>query len=302
MHFDFALGGGIAQANLSSSTHWKAKECVLYPGVRRISARVLNGVYEEAIDKVHPGDAESASRMWTRWTNNYWNSSSIPWGDFVIVRRQPLAWPSGPAGPKKTSFGLSREAVNGIMMFFHDLFHGSAAIAGDSLGFYIRESGGSASTAATQDILQSILYGNIAGCSSDQDHMECALENVARAITKSFRDDAFIKFGYPKADMAIGNSLVEQTFIRIQWPWLALPLSVWILSVGLWIMTVFRTLNRGIPMWRNNPLPMLFLYRPSEDEASLMNGGTSSLAYTRRARKLLGQLRATKVVKEPKID
>jgi hypothetical protein len=48
------------------------------------------------------------------------------------------------------------------------------------------------------------MYGNVTGCAgTENDRFGCAIRNVAGAMSKSFRDQAYINNG-PEADMAVG--------------------------------------------------------------------------------------------------
>ena len=312
------LHGALA-IHLSNETKWVAGECTLHVCTRRVSSTVTNGEYHEVEHAVH-----EHSITWSKWMDwsSKMNTSFLlspngqmefeEWnlhggGDWMYVTFQPPPWPNNSTIETRETLGISWYAAVSMTYFFYDLFEGSVATSSDTFGFYTRNQGAygtfrSASKGATQDILQSIVYGDLAGCDPSREPMECALANTAKAVTKTFRDDAYIRYGRYNASMSNGRTLVEQVIIQIQWPWITMPLLVWALSTGLWLATIWSTWTRGIPMWRNNPLPLLFLYRPSNENASFANGNHTSLAYTRRAREILGQLHATKAVQEPRIE
>jgi hypothetical protein len=310
---------GALKIHLSNATKWIAGECSLNLCTRRISSTVTNGEYREVEHDVHDHSTTWSKWMdWSQKTNTSfllspngqiefkgWNT--YEGGDSMYVAFQPPPWPNNSTTETRRTFGVSWFAAVSITSFFYDLFEGSVATSSDTFGFYARNKGlfgnfRGAAVGATQDILQSIVYGDLAGCDSGREPMDCALANTAKAVTKTFRDDAFIIYGRSSASMSLGKTLVEQVNIQIQWPWLVMPLLVWVLSTGLWLATIWSTWTRGIPMWRNNPLPLLFLYRPTNESAYFENGNSTSLAYTRRSKKILGQLHATKAVKEPRIE
>lgn len=312
--------------SLSQSTEWLAKECIVSPGVSRISSMVVNGKYKEVKHDFYDSSRHKSTDFWSTWENfsphsGIFNNTHIPspeirhmfpsrgkgssWGDSFYIGFQPPPWPADSPKHNRDTYGLSWIATQSISTFLKQLFQGTVATAGDSLGFFIDQKVdylSVSSAPATQDVLHSVFYGTLVGCGSDRDPLECAMENTVKAMTKTFRDAAFVEHGYSGANMTIGKTLVEQTYIQIQWAWIILPALVWSLSVVVWIATVWRTWVSGIPMWRNNPLPLLFLYRPANENASIANGNISSLAYTRRARKIVGQLYATSDVQEPRID
>jgi hypothetical protein len=314
---DVNIEGGAYEIHFSNSTKWTAKECVVYPGVRRVSTIVSNGEYKEIEHDIYDGRTGRSTKIWSDWQNFFNHNNLLPQAihelfpessDSVYVGLQPPPWPKSSDSRDRETMGLSIMATWPVQLFFQELFHGSVATFSDNLGFFtgvgneVRKALSSASAGAAQDVLQAILYGDLARCSPARDPMECAMENTVKALTKTFRDASFVEHGYQKAKMTVGKTLVDQTRVMIQWPWLFVPLLVWLLSVGLWSATVWRTWKRGMPMWRNNPLPLLSLYRPIDEDACRTDGNTSSLAYTRRMRGVLGQLYASKAVKEPRLE
>ena len=302
---DVNVKAGPMNIHLSNSTKWTAKECVLYPGVRRVSTRVSNGKYNDLEHDIYDEKTGRSVKIWSAW-QNFFNYKVVD--DALFVGLQPPPWPENSNSRNRTTMGLFLHATYATQLLFEQLFHGSVAQFSDNLGFFTgigneaQRAMSSASAGAAQDVLEAIVYRNLVGCEPDRDPVECAMENTAKALTKSFRDAAYVQHGYEKANMTIGNTLVDETRVTIQWPWLIVPVLVWLLSVGLWSTTVWRTWKRDIPMWRNNPLPLLLLYRPIDKCACQTDGKTSSLAYTRRMRRVLGQLYASKDVKEPRIE
>ena len=314
---DINIKRGALWIHFSDSTKWTAKECIVYPGVRRVSTVVSNGKYREIEHDIYDGRTGHSTKIWSDWQNFYNHNNLLPQVvhelfpervDSMYIGLQPPPWPKNSDSRDRETKGLSERATYPLQLFFQELFHGSVAIFSDNLGFFTGVGNeklkaiSPASAGAAQDVLQAIVYGDLVGCSPARDPMECAMENTAKALTKTFRDTSFVKHGYQKANMTVGKTLVGQTRVMIQWPWLFVPLLVWLLSIGLWSATVWRTWKRGMPMWRNNPLPLLSLYRPIDEDACGTDGNTSSLAYTRRMRGVLGQLYASKAVKEPRLE
>ena len=86
---------------------------------------------------------------------------------------------------------------------------------------------------AVIDTLQSIYYGNISGCAEFDDYLSCGVENVAKATTKTFRDSAYIAYGLESANVTVGETQVVVSYVRINWFWFSLPLSVWTMAAVL---------------------------------------------------------------------
>ena len=75
----------------------------------------------------------------------------------------------------------------------------------------------------------------------------------SESTNKNFRDSAYIKDGTRWGHMALGKTIVEQTFVHTEWFWLIIPVLVWVLSVLLWVGTAVQSWKRNVPVWRNNP-------------------------------------------------
>jgi hypothetical protein len=121
---------------------------------------------------------------------------------------------------------------------------------------------------ATKDILQAIYKGDVSRCNDNIDPLICAATNVAKAMTKSFRDSAYVNYGAGKqpeagksnGNIASGDTFIVATFVRIDWWWLTLSVVVWILSAVTVAGTVWRSRVADVPGWRDNLLPLLLLY------------------------------------------
>ena len=231
---------------------WAAKECVVYPGVRRVSATVRNGKYEQQDHDIYDPRTGRSTRFWSEWHD----VSLKPWLfpteiqhllhpttgaiDRFAWEWQPPPWPSHSTQKNRATFGLSYISAMSIQFYFNDLFHGSVATAGDTLRYYVDRPDSTnynfrfASTGLAQDALQSILLGDMVGCSPGQDPMECAMLNTAKAIDKTFRDAAYIEYGTEKANMTVGKNMVEEVHIKIQWPWLIVPVLVVRMVLFMW--------------------------------------------------------------------
>lgn len=135
--------------------------------------------------------------------------------------------------------------------------------------------------------LYPILMGQISGCQSDADYLNCAVNNVAKAITKTFRDDAHIAYGNDASNVTTtaGDAYITISYVRIDWWWISLPISIWLMSYVILVGTMTRTRTAGLPVWTNNILPLLYLYSESGDEGEAKESrfGISSKGYNRRA-------------------
>ncbi|KAJ9613504.1 hypothetical protein H2200_003446 [Cladophialophora chaetospira] len=59
------------------------------------------------------------------------------------------------------------------------------------------------------------------------------------------------------ADAAIGTASIPETLVSAQWPWLALPLGLIILSLVFLVATVLKGTHRKTIVWKSSSLAVL---------------------------------------------
>lgn len=261
----------------SRDTQFVAAECAIAIGVQAVHDSVKNGDYRsEKIGFWHHGDpvsrnltSDAASLMW-------WEDLS---GNFVLDE-------SGTSGYHlPLGYFVLWETVQSLNSLMTQMFVGDYTIFGDFASWN--------GTQPAVDVLQSIFYGNFSGCGEKDDHLICGMHNMAQALTKTFRDAAFTAHGVESTNATVGQALVVRNFVRIDWVWLLLPVSLWLMATGLWIVTLVKTRRAGIPIWTNSILPFLFLYREGEDKEVAMSSGTRQQDYLRMSRLIEAQLRTS---------
>lgn len=124
---------------------------------------------------------------------------------------------------------------------------------------------------------------NAKDCGSpNADTFACAMRDIAAAVTRTFRNSGIIANGTNISDaflvsgnstLASGRAETTATFVRVQWLWILLPCTVWGLGVITWIVVAFRTRRLRLPNWRDDPLPLLFLYREGDGRPSGKGAG-----------------------------
>jgi hypothetical protein len=245
-------GGTIPKIHLD--TKWEAIECSIEPVVQSIRARVENNIYSEDVLAT-------------------WAQSNLTNGRIF----KPNWGPELGASPTQ-NFLIYIVAAAAIEDFLKSTFHGT--FEQDAFASYyqaFRED------YAGSDVIEALATGNVSSCSLDAvDKFNCSMHNVAAAISKSFRDSAYITAGSDpgKAQMAVGRVMRSMTYVAVQWQWIVLPVLVWLLGVVTLVGTVWKTRRAGAPKWRNGPLPLLFLYREERNDGvsdSDINQKTNSL-------------------------
>ncbi|KAL4915650.1 hypothetical protein BDW62DRAFT_219218 [Aspergillus aurantiobrunneus] len=264
--------GWYIASEVRDDPRYVATECSLEPIVRSVRASVNSSVYEETI-----------LAEWIQgelWEDPQQPSHSgyslIPnWNESLGVR----------PGQNFTLFPKSHATIT---LFMESLFSGDAYTSLMSLVF--RPAGMQYASYATADIMEAFLYGNITGCVDiANDRFGCAMRNVADAMSKSFRDEAFLRNGWD-ADMTVGYTMANATIVHVRWQWLTLPLLVWLLGAVTWVGTEWKTRRGKLQKWSDNPLPLLFLYRSEDESRTDEVQGVSGQAYERRAKGIHAQL------------
>lgn len=224
---------------LTNETHFIATECSLAPCVRSVQPSVIGSIYNE-----------STPIYWLELENRTTSSNGLlhvtltpPWGSNLGIQ-------------EGQSFGIDFYALNALSVHISTLFSGKVHIGSNTLFL----------NASRPDILQAIFYGHFADCDNPSDKVGCAVNNVAKAMSKSFWDTPYMKYGMEGAHMTIGETFVSLTFVRINWGWLAFPAAIWVLSVVTLLGTVWKTRRAQVHVWRNSPLPLVFLHLHEDDE------------------------------------
>ncbi|RHZ60216.1 DUF3176 domain-containing protein [Aspergillus thermomutatus] len=215
----------------SSDSPFHATECVLEPVVRSLNATVRNGTYQD--------------RSLATWNQR---SSFSDNKDAALLIQPP--WGAEHGIQPNQSFSIGHMAYPAMLNFFRDLFGGYFEVQTN-----------------IRDTLQALVYGNITGCATDQpDKLRCAMTNVAAAMTKTFRDSAYIQAGSDpeQSQMTVGRGVVVTYFVEVHWRWITLPGVVWSLGAVTLVGTAWKTRRSKVPNWRNDPLPLLFLYQKTD--------------------------------------
>ncbi|KXG51262.1 uncharacterized protein PGRI_095230 [Penicillium griseofulvum] len=260
--------GVYVASHVRDDPRYAATECSLEPIVRSVKASVNSSVYKE-----------TTLEEWTEIKE--WHKPGRPSGYYLLPN-----WTQSLGMHPGQNFTLSPDSHATITAFVESLFSGKAKTSMHGSQFVSTANG--FGSYATTDAMQAFMYGNITGCADTQhDRFGCAMRNVADAMSKSFRDQAYIN---NEADMAVGHTHVNVTVIHVHWQWLTLPLLVWLLSAATWLGTEWKTQRGKLHKWSDNPLPLLFLYRGGEGSRTDQVQGLSSEAYERRAKSIHTQL------------
>ncbi|KAL2140154.1 hypothetical protein VTI28DRAFT_4203 [Corynascus sepedonium] len=256
----------VTQANFS------ATECSLSPCVLSLQASVRSGIYREKLLDTFIEPPPSGG-TWFR------HKLQPPWGpERGIDPAANLSFGLNPAleGDWLTSgFLLQNRTIPGWAMTQDG--HTGIEFCVDRLD-----------NRCTRDPMPGYIFNanyTPATCGSpNADTFACAMHGIAAALTKTVRNAGIIANGTGVRDkgdefLVRGRAETTATFVRVQWYWIALPCAVWLLGLVAWVVVAFQTNRMGLPTWRGESLPLLFLFREGDEvyQGSGMNAARTQL-------------------------
>jgi hypothetical protein len=168
--------------------------------------------------------------------------------------------------PKTLRYGLAAEKA--VAKFLRILLTGYYWRNQTNEGF--QATAPDAALYASTDVLQTLDRGDLTGCGAPVSYqlsvpgkVNCSMQNIARALSKTLRDS---EFEAPDSSTYLGSSArgrveVNVTFVAVRWQWIALPVFVWVLGAVALAGALWKSRTRRTPRWKNDPLPLLFLYQ-----------------------------------------
>ena len=263
-------------------TPFLAAECEINIGVRAVQDSINNA--EHSVDEIgfwrylEPVTTTTSNTTLAAWWQDLTGEwDSLPEED-ISSSQLGLMLPPG--------FGFLDSASAALSSFIWQIFDGTFEASSDADDARWAASGDYAAI----DTTQALFYGNISGCAEFDDHLSCGVVNMAKALTKSFRDSAYISHGLDSANVTYGETQVIISYVRINWFWFSLPLSVWAMAAVLWISTFVHTRRMKVSAWANNILPLLFLYRGDVGTDEVGQQGTSNADYLRMTERIAAKL------------
>ncbi|KAJ5333346.1 uncharacterized protein N7506_007129 [Penicillium brevicompactum] len=152
-------------------------------------------------------------------------------------------------------FGLNSIAGFAMEVFILNLFN--AKMKTNARGYFFNSEN---IPYAGTDVMQTIALYDFPGCDlKSAEKLRWAMKNVADAISKSFRDAAFSSKDKANSSV-IGKAMTSMTYVEIRWQWIVLPVLVWLLALTTLVGTTWKTNKSKSLTWKNNLLPLLFLY------------------------------------------
>lgn len=231
-----------------------ATSCTFTLCVLSLQASVRGGTYTETIL-----DTYTTKSLYPDTNSWYLKQLQPPWGPERGIH---------PA--QNLTFGLSPAVQTDILNDHHPFASllGTVDTSDGHTGFTFCEPPSLYSSSCVESsLIRNIFNANYtpSTCGSpNADTFACSMNAVARALTKTMRNAGIAANGTNVGSeefLVRGTAFGAATFIRVQWYWVGLPVVVWLLGVVTWVAVAWQTRRLGLPMWRDDSLPLLFLYR-----------------------------------------
>lgn len=238
---------------LAYKSSFIGSECAILPCVRRIQASVSRGEYSETVLDTFTTLDEPYS---------YPNPITLtpPWEQQTADGNSP-----------PQTFTIHPEWLESVLSTLSDPLGGQLMgrvhTTDSNMAIRVVDLPPPGSFSRDNDALQAVFYANFneTTCPTPDDNVACAFRALGAALTKSVRDLAVVRNGTAPPYVAEGRVHVMGTFIRVEWPWLALPVAVWGLSVVTVLAAMWK--SRKVPLWRDSALPLVLLYGENAERA-----------------------------------
>ncbi|KAJ5386958.1 hypothetical protein N7509_009499 [Penicillium cosmopolitanum] len=224
----------------SRKTKWQAIECIIYPVARSFRASVTSGVYHEET----LGVWEDIDSLVIDQKTGYF-SFKPPWGPEMGMQNNQ-------------SLEIGYSASDSMRAFYKFLLDGKVFV--DPWGPQYETN--SEAIYATVDAVQAVAHADIIDCPYDTvQKLECAMKNMAQAMTKTFRDDGVTALSSSTNNtQAVGKAMSNMTYVSVRWQWIVLPALVWLLGLVTIIVTTSKTRRYRAPVWKNGIMPLFDLH------------------------------------------
>ena len=258
----YSMSSGTRQPVTQSN--FSATECSLSLCVRSLQASVSSGIYNETLLDTFTETPPSG----TPWLTHHLEP---PWGPERGI--EPSANLSF-----DLNFALYTDWLSNGFLLGDNTIPGGATTRDGHTGIDLCINGATECNPMPGYIFNANYTPSTCG-SPNADTFACAMGGIAAALTKTVRNAGVIANGTDVGDKFLvrGRAETAATFVRVQWVWIALPCAVWVLGLVAWAVVAFQTRHMCLPTWRDDPLPLVFLYRDGDEHRGLSREASTDL-------------------------
>lgn len=243
---------------MTGGTPSGAYECVLYLCVQKYRANVSQGIFSEELISIWPEHDVS-------------NSSAAQGIQMPSVNLTDIAEAQD---GDQSSGNMTITAPNDPSLYKIDVFTFALmrkwlATAGAS---YVSTSTSNAPNDTSQVFLDG-LSSNSCPDNNDQtcNRMDAIMSRVASSMTNSIR--------IMGEEVAKGSGQSVETFLKVRWEWVILPIIMIVLTFAFFVSTVYINKVHHVPVWKSSSLPLMAygLQREAGQAISAHGPGLDSL-------------------------
>lgn len=140
--------------------------------------------------------------------------------------------------------------------------------SGGAISYTVNEADQSNLAAYLSDLFTAGWYTDNRIWRPQNDGYQYVSPNIARSLGESAELDATVKAIAESMTHSIrtnrnstefhGQAFVERTYIKVQWAWLVLPITLTAVTCGVLLAVTLQTQHRGVVAWKSSGLALLF--------------------------------------------
>ena len=243
-----------------------------------------NILYENSTKTVPPpietrlnSSALDADKMSISEACDLGHCSQIPNNPNITVKYMRLT-PEDPASPLTNhSFGFNKMDFLNLGAYFVELFSVSWGTSVNT-----RQMGQASRPIPDWSPDPGNLTPMMAQFLADSPDINQTMRNIAESMSEVVRTGA-------NGTTAPGRTYSNTTFIQVRWAWLAVPVSLMVMSIILLMIVIMQTHVKDAAVWKSSSLALLFHQLDGWDVPA--GSVTDRHTLERMARKMKGQLR-----------
>ncbi|EAT86310.1 hypothetical protein SNOG_06479 [Parastagonospora nodorum SN15] len=232
-----------------------AHECVLSWCIKTIRSSYSWGVYHEDVEET----IINTTRTPYPWTSKYIPHLRTTDTDY----HGNISIYNSDKSQDKLEYGLSNSTVFSFVTLLDEIFPSSITVANETANALLK-----IRTSFNDRVMfRAVRFSPWLAPNNVTHHME----RMATALTNAMRSDSSSR------EFMEGDASALETFVKVNWAWLAFPLAMLVLCVVFLVATMLRT-SRGengeLGIWKTSAMPTLMYSLPRDMRHDLTKNAT----------------------------
>ncbi|EUC49125.1 hypothetical protein COCMIDRAFT_85359 [Bipolaris oryzae ATCC 44560] len=244
-----------------------AQECMLTWCVKTLRSSYHDGDYKEEVQEVFINNTKA---------DFPWSIEHIPNSEVTEQSFYPNISIRPPSLPEfMPAFGVSNETFFDITFILDEIFPSMITMANPTAQPFIKIFASHTDKAKWRSFLFSpwLAPNNVAA----------HLERMAHSITNVIRSDT------DSSELIPGSAYARETYVAVQWGWLAFPLAMLILSIVFLVSTIRKTSSdsyEDLGTWKTSAMPALMYSLPKDIQEGVVSTTRPRVMRGKRASKV----------------